>query len=76
MRAPWCLDNLVTGRREFAAGRAVSEGDIADGSLVDRLFAEHPDIDAGRRPGDTAGAYIRIDRAACLLAWKPAVRHR
>jgi UDP-glucose 4-epimerase len=27
--------------------------------------------EAGRRPGDTAGAYTRIDRAARLLAWKP-----
>ena len=39
------LDNLVTGRREFAAGREFYEGDIADGPLVDRIFAEHPDID-------------------------------
>ena len=43
---PVILDNLVTGRREFTAGRAVYEGDIADGPLIDRLFAEHPDIDA------------------------------
>lgn len=38
------LDSLVTGRREFAAGRKFYEGDIADGPLVDRIFAEHPDI--------------------------------
>jgi UDP-glucose 4-epimerase len=38
------LDSLVTGRREFAAGREFYEGDIADGPLVDRIFAEHPDI--------------------------------
>ena len=43
---PVILDSLVTGRREFTAGRAVYEGDICDGPLVDRLFAEHPDIDA------------------------------
>jgi len=43
---PVILDSLVTGRREFTAGRAVYEGDISDGPLVDRLFAEHPDIDA------------------------------
>ncbi len=43
---PVILDNLVTGRREFAAGRAFYEGDIADGELVDRVFAEHPDIEA------------------------------
>jgi UDP-glucose 4-epimerase len=41
---PVILDSLVTGRREFTAGRVVYEGDIADGPLVDRLFAEHPDI--------------------------------
>jgi UDP-glucose 4-epimerase len=38
------LDSLVTGRREFAAGREFYEGDIADGPLLDRIFAEHPDI--------------------------------
>jgi UDP-glucose 4-epimerase len=43
--SPVILDHLVTGRREFAAGREFYEGDIADGSLVDRIFAEHPDID-------------------------------
>jgi UDP-glucose 4-epimerase len=43
---PLILDNLVTGRREFAAGREFYEGDIADGQLVDRVFKEHPDIDA------------------------------
>jgi UDP-glucose 4-epimerase len=44
--SPVILDSLVTGRREFAAGRAFYEGDIADGPLVDRIFAEHPDIGA------------------------------
>jgi UDP-glucose 4-epimerase len=43
---PVILDSLVTGRREFAAGRAFYPGDIADGPLIDRIFAEHPDIDA------------------------------
>ena len=43
---PVILDSVVTGRREFAAGRAFYQGDIADGSLVDRIFAEHPDISA------------------------------
>ena len=41
---PVILDNLVTGRRELAAGRNFYEGDIADGPLVDRIFADHPDI--------------------------------
>jgi UDP-glucose 4-epimerase len=40
------LDRLVTGRREFAAERPFYEGDIADGALIDRIFAEHPDIGA------------------------------
>jgi UDP-glucose 4-epimerase len=44
--SPVILDSLVTGRREFTAGRPFYEGDIADGPLVDRVFAEHPDIDA------------------------------
>ena len=43
---PVILDRLVTGRREFTAGRAFYEGDIADGALLDRIFAEHPDIGA------------------------------
>jgi UDP-glucose 4-epimerase len=41
---PVVLDSLVTGRREFATGRPFYEGDIADGELVDRIFAEHPEI--------------------------------
>ncbi|MEV1009402.1 UDP-glucose 4-epimerase GalE [Streptomyces sp. NPDC049881] len=43
---PVVLDSLVTGRREFTADRAFYEGDISDGALVDRIFAEHPDIHA------------------------------
>jgi UDP-glucose 4-epimerase len=44
--SPVILDSLVTGRREFAAGREFYQGDIADGPLVDRVFAGHPDIGA------------------------------
>ena len=44
--SPVILDSLVTGRREFTAGRTFYSGDIADGTLIDRIFAEHPDIDA------------------------------
>jgi UDP-glucose 4-epimerase len=40
------LDSLVTGRPEFATGTPFYQGDIGDGALVDRVFAEHPDIDA------------------------------
>jgi UDP-glucose 4-epimerase len=43
---PVIVDSLVTGRREFAAGREFYEGDIADGLLVDRIFSEHRDIQA------------------------------
>ncbi len=43
---PVILDSLVTGRREFTEGRDFYEGDIADGALVDRVFADHPDIAA------------------------------
>jgi UDP-glucose 4-epimerase len=44
--SPVILDSLVTGRREFVAGRPFYQGDIADGGLVDQVFAEHPDITA------------------------------
>ncbi|NRQ37935.1 UDP-glucose 4-epimerase GalE [Nonomuraea sp. NN258] len=43
---PVILDSLVTGRREFAEGRTFYEGDISDGALVDKIFAENPDISA------------------------------
>ena len=43
---PVILDSLVTGKREFTAGRIFYHGDICDGALVDRIFAEHPDIAA------------------------------
>ncbi|WP_117214143.1 UDP-glucose 4-epimerase GalE [Allorhizocola rhizosphaerae] len=42
---PVILDNLVTGRRAFTAGRVFYEGDVADGELLDRVFADHPDIE-------------------------------
>ena len=44
--APVLLDNLATGRREFTRGRIFYDGDIADGELIERLFAEHPDLAA------------------------------
>jgi UDP-glucose 4-epimerase len=43
---PVILDSLVTGKRQFAAGLEFYQGDIADGPLIDRIFAEHPDIEA------------------------------
>jgi UDP-glucose 4-epimerase len=43
---PVILDNLSTGRLEFAQDRTFYHGDIADGPLIDKIFAEHPDISA------------------------------
>ena len=41
------FDDLSTGRAEFGEGRGSSTvGDIADGALLDRVLAEHPDIDS------------------------------
>ena len=41
---PVILDSLVTGRAEFAEGYAFYPGDITDGPLIDKIFAEHSDI--------------------------------
>jgi UDP-glucose 4-epimerase len=43
---PVILDDLSTGRAEFTTGRAFYRGDIVDGRLLDRIFAEHPEITA------------------------------
>ncbi|MEV6979563.1 UDP-glucose 4-epimerase GalE [Kitasatospora sp. NPDC093806] len=43
---PVILDDLSKGRAEFVEGRVFHHGDIADPDLVDRIFAEHPDIEA------------------------------
>ncbi|MER7755588.1 UDP-glucose 4-epimerase GalE [Kitasatospora sp. NPDC097643] len=43
---PVILDDLSKGRAEFVEGRVFYQGDIVDGALIDRIFAEHPDIDA------------------------------
>ncbi|MGH9020639.1 MAG: UDP-glucose 4-epimerase GalE [Acidimicrobiales bacterium] len=43
---PVILDNLITGRREFARDRIFYEGDIADAALVARVFDEHPEIES------------------------------
>lgn len=39
------LDDLSTGRAEFGEGRQLYVGDIADAGILDRLLADHPDID-------------------------------
>jgi UDP-glucose 4-epimerase len=43
---PVILDNLSTGRAEFVEDRTFYSGDIADGPLIDKIFSEHPDIEA------------------------------
>ncbi|AZH78120.1 UDP-glucose 4-epimerase GalE [Microbacterium sp. Y-01] len=40
------LDDLSRGLRAFGEGRDLYVGDIADASLLDRLLADHSDIDA------------------------------
>jgi UDP-glucose 4-epimerase len=40
------LDDLSTGLRAFGEGRNLYEGDIADREVLDRIVADHPDIDA------------------------------
>lgn len=39
------LDDLSTGRADFAEGSALYVGDIADADLLARIGAEHPDLD-------------------------------
>ncbi len=41
---PVILDSLITGREEFTRNKIFYRGDIADDSLVRKLFQEHPDI--------------------------------
>lgn len=41
---PVVLDNLATGRPEFTQNHVFYPGDVADGPLVDQIFAEHPEI--------------------------------
>lgn len=43
---PVILDSLVAGRPEFARQLPFYQGDIADGALLDRIFADHPDLAA------------------------------
>ncbi len=43
---PVLLDDLSTGLRAFGDGRALYVGDIADEAVLDRVLADHPDIDA------------------------------
>ncbi len=43
---PIILDSLITGREEFTRGRIFYKNDIADVAALERIFAEHPDIEA------------------------------
>ncbi|RII32987.1 UDP-glucose 4-epimerase GalE [Clostridium chromiireducens] len=41
---PIILDSLVRGREEFTKGKIFYKGDIADKSLLEKIFEENPDI--------------------------------
>lgn len=41
---PIILDSLITGRIEFTKERIFYEGDIADSTLLEKIFSENPDI--------------------------------
>ncbi|GEM88043.1 UDP-glucose 4-epimerase GalE [Meiothermus granaticius] len=43
---PVLLDSLVTGPAAFTHGRIFYQGDIADKALLERIFKEHPEIQA------------------------------
>lgn len=43
---PVILDNLSTGRAAFTHERIFYEGDICDSQMLDKIFADHPDISA------------------------------
>ena len=43
---PIILDSLITGRKEFTRNRIAYKADIADKKVVEKIFKEHPDIQA------------------------------
>jgi UDP-glucose 4-epimerase len=43
---PIILDSLITGRKEFTRNRISYKADIADKKVVEKIFKEHPDIQA------------------------------
>jgi UDP-glucose 4-epimerase len=43
---PIILDSLVTGRAEFTRGRIFYQADIADAAALEKVFTDHPDIQA------------------------------
>jgi len=75
---PVIVDNLATGRREFTRDRIFYEGGIENGDLIDRVFQEHPEINAvvlcaalinvpsqSPIPSGTTGITCRIASAWC-----------
>jgi UDP-glucose 4-epimerase len=40
------LDSLITGRKEFTQNRIFYKADIADRNVLEKVFKEHPDIQA------------------------------
>jgi len=43
---PIVLDSLVTGREEFTRNRIFYQADIADREVLQKIFQDHPDIEA------------------------------
>lgn len=43
---PIILDSLITGRKEFTRNRIFYKADVADTKAVEKIFTEHPDIQA------------------------------
>jgi UDP-glucose 4-epimerase len=43
---PIVLDSLITGREEFTRGRIFYKADIADRAALEKIFTDHPDIQA------------------------------
>ena len=43
---PIILDSLVTGRQEFTRDRIFYRADIADREVLQKIFQDHPDIEA------------------------------
>lgn len=42
---PIIIDNFLTGREEFVAGRVYYEGNVGDRDLIRQVFLDHPDIE-------------------------------
>jgi UDP-glucose 4-epimerase len=60
---PVILDSLVTGRSEFVKDRLFYQGDIADSAILEKIFAEHPDI----KHTIHFAALIQVPNLCCCL---------